>query len=479
QAATMLAGEELRVAALAQSNKDVGGRIGQEAAWIRSEVSVADIAARNEALARSTAGIQARRTTLLADAAARRKAAAIALAAALKSFTEAEATLSGSVSALANLARRQAARNALEEATNSREVGYSRFLDALGGDFDPQVWDEGVARYAAIGRAINEARDQYAKLEVDRLLADAQHSYNLANFDDAYNSLSKANTLWKERYPSLTYPPLDFWLSLVRMARDTGNSRIIRQNDPLYREMTQYLSLARLTYEKGITLQKSGKRTDAKQTFASALAIVANVTQTFPLNEDAGFLSLQILKATSEADFQSSLPNRIDDAAALLKTNPPAGYARIADLSHIEPKNTRLARLLVQAEIAIGKRRPEPTAAQKSQSLRLADQARQIIKTGRSVDLTRAEQLLAQAMELDPNDRDAQTVSLNIQTLKGGGPDKVLSLTDSQKLNEARLFFSQGQYNQARDTLNALLRSEGTKTRDVLLLDQQLNQLNY
>jgi tetratricopeptide (TPR) repeat protein len=222
-----------------------------------------------------------------------------------------------------------------------------------------------------------------------------------------------------------------------------------------------------------------GKRTDARQTFASALAIVANVTQTFPLNEDAGFLSLQILKATNEADFQSSLPNRIDDAAALLKKNPPAGYARIADLSHIEPNNSRLGRLLVQAEIAIGKRRPEPTASQKAQSLRLAEQARQLIKTGRAVDLTRAEQLLAQAMELDPNDRDAQTVSLNIQTLKGGGPEKVLGLTDSQNLNEARLYFSQGQYNQARDTLNALLKSEGTKTRDVLLLDQQLNQLNY
>lgn len=479
QAASILADEELRLSVLAQSTKGLGGRIRQEADWIRGDDSVAAIAARNEVLGKSTAEIQGQRSTLLATAAARKKAAATALAGARKSFTEAEATLAGSVSGLSTLARRQTARNALEEATNAREVGYSRFLDALGSDFDRQVWDEGVTRYAAIGRAINEARDQYAKLEVDRLLADAQHSYSLANFDDAYNSLSKANTLWKERYPSLTYPPLDFWLSLVRMARDTGNSRIIRQNDPLYREMTQYLSLARLTYEKGITLQKSGKRTDARQTFASALAIVANVTQTFPLNEDAGFLSLQILKATNEADFQSSLPNRIDDAAALLKKNPPAGYARIADLSHIEPNNSRLGRLLVQAEIAIGKRRPEPTASQKAQSLRLAEQARQLIKTGRAVDLTRAEQLLAQAMELDPNDRDAQTVSLNIQTLKGGGPEKVLGLTDSQNLNEARLYFSQGQYNQARDTLNALLKSEGTKTRDVLLLDQQLNQLNY
>ncbi|MDA8411960.1 MAG: hypothetical protein M0001_16420, partial [Treponema sp.] len=106
-------------------------------------------------------------------------------------------------------------------------------------------------------------------------------------------------------------------------------------------------------------------------------------------------------------------------------------------------------------------------------------QARQLIKTGRQADLAQAERLVTQALTLDPNNRDAQTLSLNIQTLRGVGPDKVLGVEDARRLADARLYFSQGQYNQARDTLNVLLSNDATRSRDVLLLDQQLNQLNY
>ena len=155
------------------------------------------------------------------------------------------------------------------------------------------------------------------------------------------------------------------------------------------------------------------------------------------------------------------------------------GYARISDLARIEPANPQIARLLIQAEVATGKRKAEPTAVEKNRSLQLTDQARQLMKTGRQADLALAEQRLSDALDLDPNNRDAQTLSLNIQTLKGGGPDKTLNVEDARRLADARLFFSQGQYNQARDTLNALLAAEATKTRDVLLLDAQLNQLNY
>jgi len=478
-AAAVLTDEQAKLAALAKSLSDLGGRFAAESPWIRADTAVAALAAKNAADSASVATLETRRAGLLAEALAKKTAAAAALALATKSFSAAETSLAAATRELPILEQRPSARKDIESATTATDAGYARFLDAMNGDFDRPTWDEGVARYDRLVKAINDARDQYAKLEVDRLLADAQHSYNIGNFDAAYESLTGANTLWKERYIGISYPPLDFWLNLVRLARDTGNSRVIRPNDPLYNVMTQYLSLARMSYADGMALQSSGRADEAKQDFTKAQEFIANVTRTFPLNADAGFLNLQILKATNEADFRASLPGRIDDAAALLKTDPASGYARIADLARIEPTNTRLASLLVQAEIATGKRKPAPTAADIARAQQLTDQAGQLIKTGRQADLAQAERLVVQALALDPNNRDAQSLSLNIQTLRGVGPDKVLSVEDARRLADARLFFSQGQYNQARDAINVLLANDATRSRDVLLLDQQLNQLNY
>jgi hypothetical protein len=316
-------------------------------------------------------------------------------------------------------------------------------------------------------------------LRIDGLLADAQHSYDLGNYEAAAESLGKARALYAALYPAGSYAPLDFWQRLVGMALDTNNTRVIRRNDPLYREMTQYLSIARVDYENGLVLKKAGKTAEAATNFAAARALIANVTRTFPLNAEAGFLTLQILKATNEADFRASLHSRIAEAAALLKTDPVRAYAAIADLAGIEPDNAEIGALLLRAEVATGKRRPEPTVAEKSRSRELVDQARQLMKTGRLGDLGPAETLLDEALALDPANREAQTLILNIQTLKGGGPDKALGAEDSRRLADARSYFTQGMYNQARAALNGLLANEATKSRDVLLLDAQLNQLGY
>ncbi len=328
----VFADEQARIAELTGAGRELAVRMAAEVEYARLDPSVTPLAERDAVVIRSAEALQAKRVTLLAEALAKQKTAAAALDASRVAFSAAEATLASSVAALANLARRQAALDSIVATENARAAGYGRFLDAMNGDFDLGTWDEFIARYNALGKGINDGRDLYAKLEVDRLLADAQHSYDLSNFDASYDSLTKASILWKERYQTLSYPPLDFWLNLVRMARDTSNTRVIRQNDPLYREMTQYLSLARMKYDSGITLQKSAKASEAKKSFSEAQAIIANVTRTFPLNADAGFLSLQILKATNEADFRASLPNRIRDAAQLLKSDPAAGYARISDL---------------------------------------------------------------------------------------------------------------------------------------------------
>ncbi|MEI6875986.1 MAG: hypothetical protein WCL50_12755 [Spirochaetota bacterium] len=316
-------------------------------------------------------------------------------------------------------------------------------------------------------------------LEVDRLLAEAGHSYDLANYEAASDTLAKASALYKGLYPGLSYPPLDSWIKLVRMALDAGNTRVIRRNDPLFREMSQYLSLARIDYDNGLALKKAGRAKEALTSFAAARALIANVTRTFPLNADAGFLTLLILKATNEADFRASLQSRITEAAALLRTDPVSGYARVADLAGIEPRDQRLLRLLSEAEIATGRRKPEPSAAERRRSALAVDQARQLMKSGRQSDMALAEQQLKEALALEEDNREAQTLLLGIQTMRGSAPDLVLGPDEARAFETARAYYAQGQYNQSREALDPLLAADPTRARDVLLLDAQLKQLGY
>nr|MDA8410377.1 hypothetical protein [Treponema sp.] len=238
-AALVYAAEQAKIAALAKSLADLGSRLGAETPWVKADPLMTAIAARDAKAAAAAAALETRRSALLADALAKKAVAVTALAAAQKFFVQADAALAKATKEMILLAQRPASRRDMDVATTAREAGYARFLDAMNGDFDLSTWDAGSKRYDDIGKSINDARDQYAKLEVDRLLADAQHSYDIGNFDASFESLTNANNLWKERYSGLKYPPLDFWLNLVRLARDTGNTRVIRPNDPLYNEMTQ------------------------------------------------------------------------------------------------------------------------------------------------------------------------------------------------------------------------------------------------
>jgi hypothetical protein len=416
---------------------------------------------------------------------------AAALARALDHKRLADRAIAAAGSLLADARRLLTASQAqgLPAATARQDLDLSkaRLADALAkilewsnNDFDLQRWtDYYNNQYGKLKAERDKADDAYVLNETFRLLDVGQRYYNQQLYDQAGEALDSAQALWMSRH-SEEQPQVRYWQNFVKMAQDTNNKREVKQSDPLYYDISNYLSQARTLYVRGSDLIKQGDKTAAAAAFDAARQNISYVTRAFPLNAEAGLLTLQILKATDQAAYLQSLPSRIQAARDLLATDPQTAYSRIADLAKMEPNNASIQSILKEAEIKTGRRPPEPTGAQIAQAAALVAQAESLMKTGRSSDNARASDLLNEAYALDPRNPKVFTdiKYLTILAGKGGAAGPSLNPADQALLDTATSQYASGQYNQARDSLNRLLQA-GRMTRDILKLDQNLKQLGY
>jgi hypothetical protein len=224
---------------------------------------------------------------------------------------------------------------------------------------------------------------------------------------------------------------------------------------------------------------KAGHKADAAATFDEARQNISYVTRAFPLNAEAGLLTLQILKSTDIEAYRKSLPRRIQEAENLLSTDASSGYSRIADLYNMEPGYPGLKAALENAEIKVGKRRAPPTRDELAKASSFVADAERLLKTGRKDDAARAESDLDAALTNDPANRRALGLLRDLKTLQGKTAGPVLGAVDQAILDQATRSFAASQYNQARDQLSQLLSDPGKRTRDVLKLDNDLKTLGY
>lgn len=421
--------------------------------------------------------LEARRVQDLAAAQGKIKAAVEASAAADAALAEARRLLGAS----------QAKGVAPAIASRDLDQSKARLADALAKilewsqeDFDPQRWNDYYNnQYGKLKSDRDQAEEAYVLNETFRLLDEGQRYYNQQLYDLAGESLDTAQQLWLSKH-SDEQPQVKYWQNFVKMAQDTNNKREVKQSEPLYYDISNYLSQARALYDRGDGFMKAGDKAAATAAFDAARQNISYVTRAFPLNAEAGLLTLQILKATDQVAYDQSLPSRIQATRDLLASDPQTAYSRIADLAKMEPKNATIQGLLKQAEIKTGRRPPEPTREQLARAASLVSEAEGLMKTGRSSDNARASTLLNQAYALDPGNTKALNDIKYLTVLSGKGTvaGPGLAPADQALLDTATGQYAGGQYNQARDTLNRLLQA-GRMTKDVLKLDQSLKQLGY
>jgi hypothetical protein len=475
--AVILADEEKKISDLeALAAKAIAG-IDAEPPQVRDDPSMSELRKKLVDAEAKATELQSFRAAALARALDHKRLADRAIAAAGSLLADARRLLTAS----------QAQGLPAATARQDLDLSKARLADALAkilewsnNDFDLQRWtDYYNNQYGKLKAERDKADDAYVLNETFRLLDVGQRYYNQQLYDQAGEALDSAQALWMSRH-SEEQPQVRYWQNFVKMAQDTNNKREVKQSDPLYYDISNYLSQARTLYVRGSDLIKQGDKTAAAAAFDAARQNISYVTRAFPLNAEAGLLTLQILKATDQAAYLQSLPSRIQAARDLLATDPQTAYSRIADLAKMEPNNASIQSILKEAEIKTGRRPPEPTGAQIAQAAALVAQAESLMKTGRSSDNARASDLLNEAYALDPRNPKVFTdiKYLTILAGKGGAAGPSLNPADQALLDTATSQYASGQYNQARDSLNRLLQA-GRMTRDILKLDQNLKQLGY
>lgn|GEM_PF-601586 len=481
QSSALLAAEEPRVAALASW---AAGRIASMDAESRALRDRADFAAarsRVGTVAARTAELQARRAASWSRAEERKKYARETLAGAKRDLDASRAKLSSAKSLIAQNkkgARSTAIRKSFADARSLLEEALAGVLASSNADFDGRVWDEYQRQYALTSGEIDQAKKDFVIDETFRLLGEGQDYYEQALFDLAAESLNGAQELWREENDA-DQEQVKYWQNLVRQASDTNNKREVRQGDALYYDISSYLSEARRLFLVGDDHMKSGDKAKAAEAFDAAKQNIAYVTRAFPLNADAGLLTLQILRSTDLEAYRKSLPKRVAEAIALLETDATSGYSRIADLYKMEPSYPGLKAALEKAEIKVGKRRAPPTKEQLARASAFVAEAERLRKTGRKDDQAKAEASLNAALVADPTNKKALAMLREINIIKGKETGTTLRMADKAILDQATRDYAARRYNQARDGVNRLLADPNKKTREVLKLDNDLKVLGY
>ena len=481
QAAAALAAEGPKLAALLEWTSGDLQAMGKEGPGLAADKAFAAVRARIENLDSEARALEDRRAATLAAALEKKKDAAAALADAKAGMSNAQAKLEDAKSLIARDkgkgTRGQAIKKDFSDSVALLDRSFAAIIEASNSDFERTTWDDFQNRYAELKSDIAQTKKNYTVDETFRLLGEGQAYYEQALFDLASESLESAQDIWREENDA-DQSQVKYWQNLVKQASDTNNKREVRQSDALYYEIGNYLSEARKLFQKGDGLMKAGRKDAAAEAFDTARQNIGFVTRAFPLNAEAGLLTLQILKSTDLDAYRRSLPRRVKEAQELLANDPSAGYSRIADLYKMEPTYPGLRSLLEKAEIAVGKRRAPPTKEQAATAATFAAQAERLLATGRRDDASRAEAALNSALANDPTNRKALALLRDVETLKGKG-GLTLGLADQAILDQATRFFAARQYNQARDQLSQLLADPNKRTREVLKLDNDLKTLGY
>ena len=478
----VLGAETPKLAALAGWIRGTLATMDAEPAGLVADPPFAAARARIEDLGKATAELQARRAAALASATGRKQVAEAALAGARQDMAASKARLADAKALIlqdkAKGTKVASIKKFFSDSRDRLDQSLTGIVESSNQDFDAKNWDDFQSLYSGLSADISQTKKDYVINETFRLLGEGQTYYEQTLFDLSTESLNNAQELWHEDN-DLDQEQVKYWQNLVRQASDTNNKREVRQSDTLYYEIGSYLSEARKLYLTGDGLMKKGRKTDAGASFDSARQNISYVTRAFPLNAEAGFLTLQILKSTDADAYRKSLPRRVQEAVDLLGTDGTAGYSRLADLYKMEPSFPGLKAALEKAEIKVGKRRAPPSKQELASAAALVANAGALLKTGRKDDATRAESDLNAALTYDPANRQALALLRDLKTLQGKSAGPALGLADKAVLDQVTRSFASRQYNQARDQLTQLLSDPGKRTRDVLKLDNDLKTLGY
>ena len=300
------------------------------------------------------------------------------------------------------------ARNNFDMARERLTMTQNRYRDSLAIQETENIRNIIDTQLVAFGAQIIRTENEFVVREVRERVTRARNSYYQGNFDAAEQELVLAQNRWRTTN-STDEPEVSYWLTMTRNALSLSSGRIIPITAPLYSEMSQLLSDAKLNYEEGVRLMNSGRRQDGLARFNEARRMTQKVELMFPLNREARLLDLRIEQFTDPGAFNSQFRSRLDAAIAGTKPNIRSveSFAELQNLAEINPSYPNIRNIIFQAEIDMGYRPPPPDSQALARSANLANQARPIVNNRNSAMYEVALTWLNEAIDLNPDNDDA------------------------------------------------------------------------
>jgi hypothetical protein len=328
----------------------------------------------------------------------------------------------------------------------------ARYSQSLALQEDPAFRTDSDAQVKALGAAILEAENRVVVRDVRQFITQGSDQFFAQQFAQSEQTLIKARNRWAVTN-STANSEVEYWLGLVSVALSASSNRVLSPIDPLYNEVQQLLNFAQRDFTLGQTQLEAAKDDPAQKDpglehMKEANDILDKILLTFPNNQAAGLLKLQILQASDPTNFPATFKKQFDAAVAKLADKTSEAYNELQDLDKILPNAPGMADAIHQAQVRLGiiKQAKDPKIT--AQVNTLLTQVGRLVAGGSTNQLTQAQGLIRQILALDPRNVEAQTfsdqVSLKLTPTVGvmtptlvGEVNDILDLLRGQKNLEA------------------------------------------
>jgi hypothetical protein len=292
------------------------------------------------------------------------------------------------------------------------------------------------AKLETLGADITRIENESVVREVRLLISSGKNLYYLGSIDQAEQVFIQAKTRWGVTNVSPN-PEVTNWLDIINTALSMKTGRTIPVSAPLYPQMSQILNTANLLYSDGKNLMEAGNRSLAVARLTEAKTKLQQLQLVYPLNQDAGTLTLMIDRLIDPEAFKAFFKQKIDYVRANYRTERQTAYSDLLDLYQINPSYPGIKALVDEVEIYLLIKLPPPDPKALARSSELTRAAQKIYDANTRSMFEVALDQLDEAIKLNPENQQAINLKDRVQTSLGGTSVAVLSTADEEKYQRA------------------------------------------
>ena len=369
-------------------------------------------------------------------------------------------------------------KNDFQTARDNLQRSRDKINQSLDFQFDAVLRARSDTNLENLGTEITRIENEAVVKEVRTLISSGKNMYYLGNVDQAEQVFIQAKTRWAVTNIELN-PEVTNWLEIINTALSMKTGRTIPVSAPLYPQMSQILNTANQLYNDGKALMLAGKRTASVASLTEAKAQLQQLQLVYPLNQDAGLLTLKIDQLIDPFAFTSFFKQKVDTIRANYKTDKQTSYSDLLDLYQLNPAYPGIKALVNEVEIYLGIQIPPPDPKALARSAELTKSAQKIYDANTRSQFQVALDQLEEAIKLNPNNQTAIALKDRVQTASGGQSVAVLSADDESKYQQAVAELQKGNKITASALVEQLLLNPKSKNSSKILdlkkrIDSQL-----